>query len=242
MGEDASNTVCPHCGAEISASGFATVCRSCLNQLPQAPGSEPPAPPTPLMSPPTDPLRDTVASTQVTSVAQSRGQGSNTPRLTGIAALLALMVGIIAALAVRAPSPPQPRAGRDSGFSEWLDREAYQRAFEQNAARGWYPARAEGRAVGSELQFRGRFVPVPPGVQYWWACHGATPDEYAARGAGYKAQGATEVWRHSFRDGSGKEWCQATWLVLPAERGLAPATPSPGEKGASEARHGPGAG
>jgi TIR domain len=120
--------------------------------------------------------------------------------LWGTGALaLAAAVGVIAYL-------------NTSPATAWLDQAAYQREFERQVARRYYPAKVEAKAVGKTVAYRAEFVPFPPSTTFGFHSRHSIPEsEFAAFDArmtreGYKRQQSMEILVDNRR------YHQGTWV------------------------------
>jgi hypothetical protein len=103
---------------------------------------------------------------------------------------------------------PQP-SGR---LSRWLSSQAYQREFDRQNARHYYPAKVEGRLSGGQSEFRGEFRPYPPGPFAFVSSHGMSEDAYRREDREHIADHFGRQSLQSFVDASGSARYQVTWI------------------------------
>jgi hypothetical protein len=102
----------------------------------------------------------------------------------------------------------------DSGHTkDWLTSDEYQQAFDERVKNGYYPVSVKGRCAGDVEQFhvewKGR--PIDAGFASF---HAMTKDLYEQKNQEYSAQGYSQEFETTFKDCSGQERYQATWLKM----------------------------
>jgi len=118
------------------------------------------------------------------------------------AVLLAVLVlaAIVAAFAYR-PGPGP----------EWLTSAQYQRDFDTRAPKGFYPQDVEGRCEAGGEMYLPDWKPQPAGAAFY-SYFDLTREGYDNKNREYTAQGYSLVSMKHFKDCSGVERYQATWL------------------------------
>lgn len=117
-----------------------------------------------------------------------------------VALIVAVAAGILALKSYRsAPS------------TQWMTSAQYQREFDAWGPKGFYPHEVEGECQSGGEKFRADWRAIPAGAAFF-AHHGMTERDYERREQEYRSRGyALETVKH-FKDCSGADRFQATWL------------------------------
>jgi len=100
---------------------------------------------------------------------------------------------------------------RSAPSSQWMTSAQYQREFDTWGQKGFYPHQVEGECQSGGEKFRADWRAIPPGAAFF-AHHGMTGRDYERREQEYRSRGyALETVKH-FKDCSGADRYQATWL------------------------------
>ena len=95
--------------------------------------------------------------------------------------------------------------------SQWMTAAQYQREFDTRAQKGFYPHEVEGECQSDGEKFRADWKAIPPGASFF-AHHGMTRQDYARRNQEYPSKGYSLGSVKHFKDCSGTDRYQATWL------------------------------
>jgi polyglycine hydrolase-like protein len=129
--------------------------------------------------------------------------GDRTHVLGWMVAIAIVAVAVAALLTVN--------AYRTGPGSQWMTSAQYQREFDTRAQKGFYPHEVEGECQSDGDKFRADWKPIPSGASFF-AHHGMTRQDYDRRNQEYPSKGyALGSVRH-FKDCSGLDRYQATWL------------------------------
>ena len=100
---------------------------------------------------------------------------------------------------------------RTAPNSQWITSAQYQREFDTRGPEGFYPHAVEGECQGGGVKFRPDWETIPSGASFF-AHHDMTRQDYERRDQEYRSKGyALESVKH-FKDCSGIDRYQATWL------------------------------
>ncbi|HYQ04096.1 MAG TPA: Ig-like domain-containing protein [Polyangiaceae bacterium] len=99
----------------------------------------------------------------------------------------------------------------DAAFSAWLSATEYQATFDAAVQSQRYPAVVEGRNNAGVSEFRGRFIPYPPGAFSFASSHGLTQAEYTAKSTLNASSGMLVLSVQTFVDAAGITRYSATW-------------------------------
>ena len=95
--------------------------------------------------------------------------------------------------------------------SQWMTSAQYQREFDTWVREGFYPNELDGQCQSDGEKFRADWKVIPSGATFF-AHHGMTRQDYERRSQEYHSNGyALESLKH-FKDCSGNDMYQATWL------------------------------
>ena len=94
---------------------------------------------------------------------------------------------------------------------DWQTAAEYQSIFDTKTRDGFYPAELQGRCKGDVEQFRATWRGLPLGFGFE-SHHAVTKQYYDQRNQQLIAQGYSLAFANSFKDCSGRERYQATWL------------------------------
>lgn len=119
------------------------------------------------------------------------------------AAVLAAVVVVAAIVAAY--------AYRSAARSQWMTSAQYQRDFDTRAPKGFFPQEVEGRCEAGSEVYLPDWKPQPPGAAFL-SYFGMSREGYDNKNREYLAQGFSLVSVKHFRDCSGVERYQATWL------------------------------
>ncbi len=100
---------------------------------------------------------------------------------------------------------------RTAPNSQWLTSAQYQREFDTRGPEGFYPREVEGKCQSGGEKFRADWKAIPAGASFY-AHHGLTRQDYARRDQEYRTKGYTLESVKQFKDCSGIDRYQATWL------------------------------
>ena len=95
--------------------------------------------------------------------------------------------------------------------SDWLTSAQYQQEFNTRLQKGFYPRAVEGKCQGDGEQFRTEWKILPLGVGFA-SHHGLTKEGYDNKNREYSSKGYSLESLLNFKDCSGIERYQATWL------------------------------
>ena len=127
--------------------------------------------------------------------------GSRTDTL-GWTVLIAAVV--VAAVLAFIAYPTEPR-------HQWMTSAQYQREFDTRAQKGFYPHEVEGECQSDGEKFRADWRAIPSGASFL-AHHGMTRQDYDRRNHEYPTKGYALGSVNQFKDCSGIDRYQATWL------------------------------
>ena len=102
------------------------------------------------------------------------------------------------------------------GKDEWLTSAQYQQIFNKQAKEGFYPIRVEGRCENGGEQFHAQWQGVPSGASFY-SHHAITKESFEVKNQEYISRGYSLVSLTTFKDCSGTERYQATWLKMRSE-------------------------
>lgn len=135
---------------------------------------------------------------------QSAGISGSRPRVLGRnAAILVVIVVAAAILAIYAYRPVPD--------SRWMTSAQYQREFDTRARKGFYPHEVEGECQRDGEKFRADWKATPSGATFY-AHHGMTRQDYDRSNQEYGSKGYSLGSVKQFRDCSGIDRYQATWI------------------------------
>jgi len=117
------------------------------------------------------------------------------------AAIVVVVVGAILAV----------NAFRTAPDDDWLTSAEYQQEFDARLKKGFYPHELLGECRSGGEKFRADWRAIPSGASFL-AHHGMTRQDYDRRNGDYLAKGYSLGSLKHFRDCSGMERYQATWL------------------------------
>lgn len=143
---------------------------------------------------------DNTATRAAKSAGIANSQAASRGRNAAVLAVVLVVAAIVAVYAYR----PAPR-------SEWMTSAQYQRDFDTRAPKGYYPQEVEGRCEAGSEKYLPDWRPQPPGAGFF-SYFGLTREGYDNKNREYVAQGFSLVSVKHFRDCSGVERYQATWL------------------------------
>jgi len=110
------------------------------------------------------------------------------------------------------PSAQVPSIGLGSSDAkEWLTSDEYQQAFDNKVKDGSYPVSVKGRCANDVEQFHPEWKGLPIGAGFT-SYHALTKDLYNRENQQLTAQGYSVTSVTTFKDCSGQERYQATWL------------------------------
>ena len=95
--------------------------------------------------------------------------------------------------------------------TDWLTSAQYQHAFDKSVRDGFYPDKVEGRCENDSEQFRAEWKGIPLGAGFV-SHHAMTKESYETRNQEYVSTGYILESVGKFKDCSGTERYQATWL------------------------------
>ena len=97
-------------------------------------------------------------------------------------------------------------------FSSWMSRDDYQKEFDRQLNRKFYPKQVEGREYRGRIQFRALFIEFPSERFYFYSHHGLSTAVYKKKDREYKSKGFTQIWHQKFTTSSGQTLHQGTWV------------------------------
>ena len=100
---------------------------------------------------------------------------------------------------------------RTARAAQWLTSAQFQREFDTVAPRGFYPGEVEGQCQADGEKYRADWKVQPEGAPFF-AYFGMTLQNYELKDKEYRSQGYTLESVKHFKDCSGIERYQATWL------------------------------
>jgi len=95
--------------------------------------------------------------------------------------------------------------------SPWMTSAQYQREFEARGPQGFYPHEVDGECQSGVEKFRPDWKAIPAGAAFF-AHHGMTRQDYERRDQEYRSKGYVLQSAKHFKDCSGTDRYQATWL------------------------------
>jgi hypothetical protein len=95
--------------------------------------------------------------------------------------------------------------------SQWMTSAQYQREFDTQAKKGFYPHQVDGECQSDGEKFRADWKAIPSGA-FFFAHHGMTRQDYDRRNQEYGSKGYALGPVKHFKDCSGIDRYQATWL------------------------------
>ncbi len=123
-----------------------------------------------------------------------------------------LALGAAAAIAVLAVAAIlSVDAYRTTAGSQWMTAAQYQREFDTRARKGFYPHEVEGECRTDGEKFRADWKAIPSDATFL-THHGMTMQDYDLRNQEYSSKGYSLGSMKHFKDCSGIERYQATWL------------------------------
>jgi hypothetical protein len=125
---------------------------------------------------------------------------------TGHALGWTVAIAVLAVAAFLAAS-----AERTAPGSPWLTSAQFQREFDTLAPQGFYPGEVEGQCQTDGEKYRADWKAIPSGA-YFFAYYGMTLPSYELKDQEYRSQGYSLESAKHFKDCSGIERYQATWL------------------------------
>jgi Ni/Co efflux regulator RcnB len=102
-------------------------------------------------------------------------------------------------------------ADRTVPRSQWMTSAQYQREFDTRAQKRFYPHEVEGECQSDGEKFRADWKAIPSGASFF-AHHGMTREDYDRRNQEYPSKGYSLGSVKHFKDCSGIDRYQATWL------------------------------
>jgi len=103
------------------------------------------------------------------------------------------------------------KAWRTAPDSQWMSSAQYQREFDTWAPKRYYPHEVDGECQSDGEKFRADWKTIPAGAAFF-AHHGMTRQDYERRDREYRSRGYALESLKYFRDCSGIDRYQATWL------------------------------
>ncbi len=110
-----------------------------------------------------------------------------------------------------------PIAVNAGNWSEWMTSAQYQQEFNTRANEGFYPHTVDGKCQSGIEEFRAEWWKIPSGDSFW-SHHGIDRGTYDSKNQEYTSKGYSLVFVTTFKDCSGVDRYQATWLKLPAHK------------------------
>ncbi len=95
--------------------------------------------------------------------------------------------------------------------SQWMTSAQFQREFDARAQKGFYPHQLEGECQSDGEKFRADWKANPSGA-FFYAYYGMTRQDYDRRNQEYSSKGYSLESVNHFKDCSGIDRYQATWL------------------------------
>lgn len=107
-----------------------------------------------------------------------------------------------------------PTADSDEYTTEWLSPAAYQREFDHQVKRGFYPRKVEGKElpISDEIKYRATFTKFPGRNFSFYSYTGMSKNTFRRKNAEYTSQGYKLIWDQSFENWAGELIYQATWI------------------------------
>ncbi|TSA44525.1 MAG: hypothetical protein D4R56_07040, partial [Deltaproteobacteria bacterium] len=127
--------------------------------------------------------------------------GSRTRALGWIVVIAVVVVAAILAV----------NAYRTVPGSQWMTSAQFQREFDTRAQKGFYPHEVDGECQSDGEKFRADWKAIPSGASFF-AHHGMTKQDYDRRNQEYPSKGYSLGSVKHFKDCSGIDRYQATWL------------------------------
>jgi hypothetical protein len=106
---------------------------------------------------------------------------------------------------------PQPVKVESGEKAEWLTAAEYQLEFNKKASEGFYPDKVEGRCESGSEQFHAEWKALPLGESFA-SHHAVTKEVYESKNQEYVSEGYSLESLYKFKDCSGTDRYQATWL------------------------------
>lgn len=128
----------------------------------------------------------------------------STSRTRGLGWAVAIVVVAVAAVLAA-------KAYRAVPGAQWMTSAQYQREFDARARDGFYPHQLEGECQSGAEKFRADWKAIPPGAAFL-AHHGMTRQDYERRDQEYRSKDFAPGPLKQFKDCSGVDRYQATWL------------------------------
>ena len=144
----------------------------------------------------------TPADTTATQAAIPAGTAGSRSNALGWTAATAVVV-VAAILAVI--------AYRTVPGSQWMTSAQFQREFDARAQKGFYPPEVDGECQSGGENFRADWKGIPPGA-FFYAHYGMTKQDYDRSNQEYPSKGHSLESVKQFKDCSGTDRYQATWL------------------------------
>lgn len=99
-------------------------------------------------------------------------------------------------------------------YTPWMDRDSYYTEMLSQFSNRYYPRIVEGRVIEGISRYRAWFIPFPPGYFYFYTLHGQDKTRYQYWKKQWESQGFRMQHLQIFRDASGTEHYQGTWIRL----------------------------
>ena len=97
-------------------------------------------------------------------------------------------------------------------FSPWMSGDEYQKEFDRQANRKFYPKQVEGREYRGMIQFRALFIEFPSERFSFFSHHGLSTEVYKKKDKEYISKEFTQIWYQEFTTSSGQTLHQGTWV------------------------------
>jgi hypothetical protein len=108
-----------------------------------------------------------------------------------------------------------PAFAQENEFTQWMDSSSLSFMLREMNENRMFPEVVEGRLDGTAIQYRAKFVPYLPKMDYFYSRWGMTDNWYESYTAQMRNEGFTELSHTTFADRYGITLHQATWVLLP---------------------------
>lgn len=129
--------------------------------------------------------------------------------LASLMAAAAVACMLILALLTWYPMSRQPNP-TGPGWSSWEDQDGYQREFERQLRKRWYPRMLEAQLFGDVVKYRGHFEPFPSNNFDFYSRHSLNDEEFRAADAQYIQADYKRIYQQRIVVGT-RPFNQGTW-------------------------------
>jgi hypothetical protein len=99
----------------------------------------------------------------------------------------------------------------ESGKGEWMSSAQYQQEFNTKSQNGFYPILVEGKCQNDGEKFHAEWKTIPPGTSFA-SRHGINKETYESANSDYVSQSYFLEFMNTFKDCTGGDRYQATWI------------------------------